>query len=262
MMKDNETVNFNLHDRAVFISGGAGDIGEVIVETFVAQKSKVVIADLDGEKAESLAQKYGSNEVIACRMDLTNEESIQAAIEFAVNHFSHIDILVNVAGILCRKSLFDTSQTDFEDSFGVNVTGLFLVSREAAKRMKNHGSGTIINISSMNSKLAVENRILYSATKAAVNSLTQSMALELAPYGITVNAVAPGIVDSKMARVRLNTPELYKTFTDAIPLKELTQPEDVANCVLFLASPYAKNISGEVVSVDGALTVRMSLPKP
>jgi len=261
-MIDNETVNFNLHDRTVFISGGAGDIGEVIVETFVAQKSKVVIADLDGEKAEALAQKYGSSEVIACRMDLTNEGSIHAAIEIAVNHFSHIDILVNVAGILCRKSIFDTTQTDFETSFGVNVTGLFLVSREAAKRMKNHGSGTIINISSMNSKLAVENRILYSATKAAVNSLTQSIALELAPYGINDNAVAPGIVDSKMARVRLNTPELFKTFTDAIRLKELTQPEDVANCVLFLASPYAKNISGEVVSVDGALTVRMSLPKP
>ena len=114
----------------------------------------------------------------------------------------------------------------------------------------------------MNAKPAVENRVVYGATKAAVNMLTQSMAIELASDGINVNAAAPGVVDSKMARVRLNTPELVEAIGKSIPLGRLTRPEDVAHCVLFLASPYAKNISGEIVVIDGALTARMSLPKP
>ncbi len=256
------TPNFNLKNKVVFIAGAAGDIGQVIVKAFAAQKATVVIGDLDLKAAREIVTTLPNAHVSACRLDITSESSIKDAVEFAVERYGPIDVLVNVAGILCRKSFFETAKKDFDDAFAVNVTGMFLVSREVALQMRSRGQGVIVNISSMNSKLAVENRVVYGATKAAVNMLTQSMAVELAADGITVNAVAPGVVDSKMARVRLNTPELLKKFSESIPLGRLTLPEDVADCVLFLASPHAKNISGEIVVVDGGLTARMSLPKP
>ena len=254
--------NLNLAGKVVFITGGAGDIGGTIVRAFAAQQAKIIIADLNLERAEELAAELKPADVYACQMDVTSEDDIKAAVAFALKQFGRIDVLTNVAGILCRKPFFETTLEDIEGSFGVNVKGLFLVSREVGRVMQDQRQGAIVNISSMNSKMAVECRSVYGATKAAVNALTQAMAVELAPFNITVNAVAPGIVDSKMARVRLNTPELVKKFTDCIPLGKMTLPEDVANGVLFLSSPLAKNISGQIVTMDGGLTVRMGLPKP
>jgi NAD(P)-dependent dehydrogenase (short-subunit alcohol dehydrogenase family) len=255
-------LDLNIRDKVVFIAGGAGDIGESIVEAFVQQYSKVIIGDLDEKKAKEIAKGSGELEVSACRLDVTSEESIKKAVDFVKRKYGKIDVLVNVVGVLCRKSFFQTTKQDFEESFAINVTGMFLVSREIAELMRLHQGGSIINISSLNGKLATENRIVYGATKAAVNLLTKSMALELGPFGINVNAVAPGVVDSKMARVRLNTPELVKQYENSIPLNRLAVPTDVAHCVVFLASPYAKYISGEIILVDGALTTRMSIPKP
>ena len=254
-------MDLNIRESVVFIAGGAGDIGESILKAFVQQHSKVIIGDLNEKKARELAKGSGDPEVSACKLDVTSEESVRKAVDFAKSKYGKIDVLVNVVGILCRKSFFQTTKQDFEESFSTNVTGMFLVSREIAGLMRANQGGSIINISSMNGKLAAENRLLYGTTKAAVNLLTKSMALELGPFGINVNAVAPGIVDSKMARVRLNTPELVKQYENSIPLNRLANPIDVAHCVVFLASPYAKYISGEIILVDGALCTRMSLPK-
>lgn len=261
-MTTNNSLDLGIKDRVVFIQGGAGDIGEVIVGAFARQNAKVVIADLNVDRAQEIAKGIEESDVSACLLDTTSEDSIKNAVDFAIKSYGTIDVLVNVAGLLCRKPFFETTKQDFEESFSVNVTGMFLVSREISEIMRDNRSGSIINISSINGKLAVENRIVYGTTKSAVNMLTKSMALELAPFGISVNAVAPGVVDSKMARVRLNTPELRNKYEDAIPLNRLALPLDAAYCVLFLASPYAKYISGEIVLVDGALTARMSLPKP
>jgi NAD(P)-dependent dehydrogenase (short-subunit alcohol dehydrogenase family) len=222
----------------------------------------VILGDVDHIGAEKIVKSCEDWDVSSCYLDITSEESVQEAVTTVKNRYGRIDVLINVAGVLCRKSFFDTTREDFEESLAVNVTGLFLTSREVAALMADAGTGSIIHISSLNAKLAAETRVLYGATKAAVNSLTQSMALELGPMGIRVNAVAPGVVDSRMARVRLDTPELRKAFADAIPLRRLALPVDVAYCALFLASPYADYISGEVILVDGALTTRMSIPSP
>ena len=254
--------DLHLKGKVILVSGGAGDIGEAVVRAFAEQKARVLLGDVDRVKAEEIVKRCENPDVWNCYLNITSEESIKDVVAKIKDRYGGIDILVNVAGVLCRKSFFDTTKEDFAESLAVNVTGLFLVSREVATLMAAAGTGSIIHISSLNAKLAAENRLLYGATKAAVNSLTQSMALELGPLGIRVNAVAPGIVDSTMARVRLNTPELRKTFADGIPLRKLALPVDVAHCVLFLASPYADYISGEVILVDGALTTRMSIPSP
>ena len=254
--------DLHIDGKVILVSGGAGDIGEAVVRAFAEQKARVLLGDVDRVKAEQIVKRCENPDVLSCYLDITSEESIKDVVAKTKDRYGGIDILVNVAGVLCRKSFFDTTKEDFAESLAVNVTGLFLVSREVATLMAAAGTGSIIHISSLNAKLAAENRVLYGATKAAVNSLTQSMALELGPLGIRVNAVAPGIVDSTMARVRLNTPELRRTFADAIPLRRLALPVDVAHCALFLASPYADYISGEVILVDGALTTRMSIPSP
>ncbi|MBW1861729.1 MAG: SDR family oxidoreductase [Deltaproteobacteria bacterium] len=254
-------MDLNIRDRVVFIAGGAGDIGESILKAFAQQHAKVIIGDVNEKKAGEIAKGSGELEVSACRLDVTSEESIKKAVDFVKRKYGKIDVLVNVVGILCRKSFFQATKQDFEESFSINVTGMFLVSQAIAELMRADQGGSIINISSMNGKMAAENRVVYGATKAAVNLLTKSMALELGPFGINVNAVAPGVVDSKMARVRLNTPELIKQYENSIPLNRLADPTDVAHCVVFLASPYAKYISGEIILVDGALCTRMSLPR-
>jgi NAD(P)-dependent dehydrogenase (short-subunit alcohol dehydrogenase family) len=121
--------------------------------------------------------------------------------------------------------------------------------------------GSIINISSLNGSAAAENRVVYGATKAALNMVSKSMALELGELGVTVNSVAPGVVDSRMCRVRLDTEEKVSAFAHYIPLGRLTQPSDVCGSVLFLSSPYARGITGAVLLVDGGIIARQALPR-
>jgi NAD(P)-dependent dehydrogenase (short-subunit alcohol dehydrogenase family) len=253
--------SLDLKGKVVFIAGGAGDIGSFIVDSFVQQGCRTIIGDIDLDQAKGLAAQYPNDLASACFLDVTAEEKVQEAANFVEANFGKLDVLVNVTGILCRKSFFETRKEDFDKSFAINVTGMFLVSKAMVDLMKRQNGGAIVNISSLNGKLAIENRIVYGATKAAVNLLTQSMALELAPFQITVNAVAPGVVDSRMARVRLNTPQLREEFSRFNPLNRLATPQDVADCVLFLSSPYARYITGEIILVDGGITARQALPR-
>ena len=254
-------MSFSLEEKVVFISGGAGDIGSAIVKAFAQEKARIIIGDLNTQAAEQLKQELPQADITVLPLDVTSEESIQQAMEAVRTKYGRLDVLVNVAGILCRKSVFETQKSDFEQSMAVNVIGVFLLSRQAALLMKEQHSGSIINISSLNGSAAVENRVVYGATKAGLNMMAKSMALELGEFGITVNTVAPGVVDSKMCRVRLNTEEKVAAFAHYSPLGRLTTPADVAGSVLFLASPYASGITGEVLLVDGGIIARQALPR-
>lgn len=254
-------MSFSLEQKVVFISGGAGDIGSSIVKAFAREGARIVIGDLNTQAAEELKAELSQADITVLSLDVTSEASIQQAMEAVKAKYGRLDVLVNVAGILCRKSVFETQKSDFEQSMAVNVIGVFLLSRQAALLMKEQNSGSIINISSLNGSAAVENRVVYGATKAGLNMMAKSMALELGQFGITVNTVAPGVVDSKMCRVRLNTEEKISAFTHYIPLGRLTTPDDVAGSVLFLASPYASGITGEVLLVDGGIIARQALPR-
>ncbi len=144
----------------------------------------------------------------------------------------------------------------------VNVYGAFLLAKAFIPHLKaSPTGGSIINISSLNGSAAAENRVVYGATKAALDMVSKSLALELGEFGITVNSIAPGVVDSKMCRVRLNTEEKVHAFERYIPLNRLTTPEDVAGTCLFLASPLARGITGAVILVDGGIIARQALPR-
>lgn len=252
---------FDIEKKIVLVSGGAGDIGGAIVEAFVKEGCRVIIGDLNLQAADEMKARLGGD-VSTVEVDITSQASVEAAVKTVEERYGSLDVLVNVAGILCRKSVMDTEKEDFEKSMAINVIGTFVLSKAMVPLLKKsaHG-GAIINISSLNGSAAAENRVVYGATKAALDMVSKSMALELGEFGITVNSVAPGVVDSKMCRVRLNTEEKVQQFCRYIPLGRLTTPVDVAGSVLFLASPYARGITGDVMLVDGGIIARQALPR-
>lgn len=256
---------FQIEDKVVLITGAAGDIGVSIVSEFLKEGCRVIAT---GTKLERLQSKLAHlvngkfrHDLTLLQMDIVDSASIHNVMEYVNEHFGCLDILINSAGILCRKSFDDTEKSDLEESLQVNTVGAFDLCHQAAEIMKKQRSGTMITIGSQNGLTAMENRLAYSASKAALTMMTKTMALELADYGITVNMVAPGIVDSSMAMVRLNNPEIRAEFERFIPLHRLVSPLDVANSTLFMASPYASCITGTVLLVDGGLLIRQSLPK-
>ncbi len=251
---------FDIAGNVVLISGAAGDIGSEICRGFAAEGARLVVADVDLSAAEALAKKLGDC-AEALELDITDHASVENAARFVLDGYGRLDTLVNVAGILCRKSVFDTEKSDFETSMSVNVIGTFDLSKAMIDLLIKSPHGSIINISSLNGSAAAENRVVYGATKAALNMVTKSMALELGELGVTVNSVAPGVVDSRMCRVRLDTEEKVSAFAHYIPLGRLTQPSDVCGSVLFLSSPYARGITGAVLLVDGGIIARQALPR-
>lgn len=255
-------MSFGIENNVVVISGGAGDIGSVIVKGFVDEKARIVLCDVNLEAANALKEQYPEADITTFKVDITSEESVSSLAAAVEEKFGHIDSLLNVAGILCRKSVFETEKSDFEKSMAVNVYGAFLLIKAFIPLMKKSAVGaSVINISSLNGSAAAENRIVYGATKAALDMVSKSFALELGEFGITVNSIAPGVVDSKMCRVRLNTEEKVQSFCRYIPLGRLTTPDDVKGCCLFLASPFARGITGDVILVDGGIIARQALPR-
>lgn len=252
----------NIENHVVIISGGGGDIGSTIVKGFVEEKCRIVLCDVNIDAANAVKERFPEAKIETCKVDITNEVSVAELADNVMKKYGHIDSLLNVAGILCRKSVFETEKSDFEKSMAVNVYGAFLLAKAFIPHLKaSPTGGSIINISSLNGSAAAENRVVYGATKAALDMVSKSLALELGEFGITVNSIAPGVVDSKMCRVRLNTEEKVHAFERYIPLNRLTTPEDVAGTCLFLASPLARGITGAVILVDGGIIARQALPR-
>lgn len=182
--------------------------------------------------------------------NLTDADEVHAAFKQVTDKFGKLDILVNNAGISQRDKLFDYKLEDFEKIIDLNVNAVFICSKEAAEIMREQGGGVILNTSSMVSIYGQPSGSGYPTSKFAVNGMTKSLARELGPYHIRVNAVAPGAIKTDMVA---NLPErLLKPVIDGIPLGRMGEPEDVANAFVFLASDMASYVTGEVLSVDGA----------
>ena len=256
---------FGIKEKVAVVAGAAGDIGRAIVQELLKEGCYLVATGTRMEKLEKtfsgMQDAFNPEKLRLVQMCIESPEDIDRAIDQVDAWFGRIDILINSAGILCRKSFFETEHADMETSYNVNLIGAFDLAKKTAAVMKRANAGTIILIGSQNGFTAIENRIAYASTKAALTMMTKSMALELAPYGITVNMVAPGIVDSSMALERLNSLEIRKRYEDSIPLKRLVSPLDCANCVLFMASPLASAVTGTSLLVDCGLLLRQSLPR-
>lgn len=241
-----------LEERVAVITGGTRGIGLETVRLFCENKAKVVFF---GSKEESVSKalkelKNLGIEAKGYYPNLMDFESVKKTIDDIVSEFGKIDILVNNAGISAHKKIEETTTSEFSQIMDLNVKAIFNLCKAVVPYMKEQKSGVILNTSSMVSIYGQPSGVGYPTSKFAVNGLTKSLARELAPFGIRVNAVAPGITKTDMVS-SLNE-EMIKPLIQSIPLGRIGEPRDIANAFLFLASDMASYITGEILSVDGA----------
>lgn len=240
-------------EKVAIITGGSRGIGFATAEAFVKEGATVVITASTPENAaraaQALQQKYPNAVVEGISPDLTDPEAVRKAFALVVQKYGSLDILVNNAGISERTLLADYTQDLFDKVMDLNVKGVWAASQAAAAIMEKQGSGVILNTSSMVSIYGQSAGVAYPASKFAVNGITLSLARELGPKGIRVNAVAPGITETDM--MKAVPKEMIQPLIRQIPLGRLGQPEDIANAFVFLASDQASYITGVVLQVDG-----------
>ncbi len=240
-----------LENKVAIITGGSRGIGLETVRLFKKNKAEVV---LFGSKKDSVDKavadlKSEGLEVTGYYPNLNDYEEIERIIAEINNKYGHIDILINNAGMSARKSIEDTTTEEFESIMDLNINGVFNVSKAIVPYMKKNNGGVILNTSSMVSIYGQSSGVGYPTSKFAVNGFTKSLARELAPFNIRVNAVAPGITNTDM--VSSLPKEMIEPLIKTIPLGRIGEPKDIANAFLFLASDMASYITGTVLSVDG-----------
>ncbi len=246
-----------LSGRVALVTGAGRGIGAATAKRLAEEGARVTLADLDMDGCQRVAEEIAAlgSEATPVRCDVSNAEDAQRAVDTAVSTYGQLDILVNNAGILRDNLLFKMSEDDWDKVLDVHLKGAFLCSRAAQKAMVDRRYGRIINLSST-SALGTRGQVNYSAAKAGMQGFTRTLAIELGPFGVTANAVAPGFIDTDMTRAtaqRLGlTPEQFQqSLAPMIPLRRVGQPSEVASVIAFLASEDASYVSGQIIYVAG-----------
>ncbi len=244
-----------LQNKVAIITGGSRGIGFATADKFLQEGATVIItasSQTSADKAvEKLQQLHPGATVAGISPNLSNLESVKESFRQATAQYGCVDILVNNAGVSESTPFMDYTEETFDKVMDLNVKGVFNATRAAAECMVARGSGVILTTSSMVSISGQPSGFAYPASKFAVNGLTLSLARELGPKGIRVNAVAPGIIETDMMKAVPKA--VIEPMTARIPLRRLGQPEDIANAFVFLASEEASYITGVVLSVDGMM---------
>jgi 3alpha(or 20beta)-hydroxysteroid dehydrogenase len=240
-----------LDGKVAIVTGGARGQGEAEVRLFVAEGAKVVISDVLVDAGTAVADSLGDDAVFL-RHDVSREDDWEAAMSLATERFGGLDVLVNNAGILHNATIAKHTLADYERVVAVNQVGVFLGIRAAIEPMTSRGGGSIVNISSGAGLRATKYSFAYAATKYAVTGMTACAALELARYGIRVNSIHPGIIDTAM--VASDDPEASNRIIRATPMRRVGEPEEIARVALFLASDESSYMTGSHVPVDGGVT--------
>jgi len=245
-------------DAVALVTGAGRGMGKAVAQRLAQEGARVVVAEVSPELGASAAEEINAagGHAMAVAADVSRSDDVQGMFEQVVSTYGRLDILVNNAGIAVGKPLLEYTEAEWDRQMGVNVKGVFLCSQAAARLMVPQRSGKIVNFASTSAFVASSRPgVAYDTSKGAVRQMTTSMAAELAPHGINVNAVAPGTVATEMTRESVSTEEGMAWQLARIPLGRLAQPDDVAGVVLFLCSAEASYITGHTFLVDGGWTL-------
>lgn len=246
-----------LDGRVAFVTGAGRGIGAATALRLAEDGARVVLADIDPEGCKQVAAQIeqAGSRALAVSCNVADRAAVEAAFQQTVEHFGRLDILVNNAGVLRDNLLFKMSDDDWETVMNVHLKGAFLCSRAAQAHMVQQKYGRIISLSSV-SALGNRGQANYSTAKAGLQGLTRTLAIELGPFGITANAVAPGFIDTEMTRATArrqghDPDQVIEMASKSIPVRRVGQPRDVANVICFLASEESSYVTGQVIYVAG-----------
>ncbi len=247
----------SLENKVAIVTGGARGIGFAIAKRFVSDGAKVVVADIDDAVGEEAVEDLGSlGDVTYIHCNVGERLDVRNMVAETLNGYGDIDILVNNAGIVGGADFLELEEEDFDRILSVNLKGAFLCSQAVARHMvekvENGGEpGCIINMSSINSVLAIPNQIPYCVSKGGVSQLTKVTALALAPHGIRVNAIGPGSIMTEMLAAVNSDPAAKKRVMSRTPLQRIGEPSEIAGVAAFLASRDASYVTGQTIMADG-----------
>lgn len=249
-----KTAKQNFGGKNVVITGGASGIGRAIAEAFSGQDASVAILDLNLDLAREVSSKLGSNSIaVAC--DVSKIESINQAVSHVIQNFGKIDILVNSAGIAALNPAEKVTQSEWDKTLSINLTGTFFMSQRVGIEMLKENNGSIINLASQAASVALTDHVAYCASKFGVLGVTKVLASEWGGRGITVNSVSPTVVLTELGK-KAWAGEKGDALKKLIPTGRFAEPEEIAASVLFLASEDARMINGADLLVDGGYTIR------
>ncbi len=242
-----------LEGKTAIVTGGASGFGAGIVRKFLSEGARVMIADINGEAAHDLASSLGA-QAGAQQVDVADGASVMAMADTAADTFGHLDILVNNAGVTHLPTpLEDVAEDDFDRVYRVNMKSVYLTARAFVPQMKTRQQGAILNVASTAGLSPRPNLNWYNASKGWMITATKTMAVELAPSGVRVNAICPVAGETPLLKSFMgeDTPEIRAKFLSTIPLGRFSTPEDMANAACFLCSDEASMITGTALEVDG-----------
>jgi NAD(P)-dependent dehydrogenase (short-subunit alcohol dehydrogenase family) len=242
-----------LTNKVAIVTGGGSGIGAAIAKAFAREGARVIIAGRHQEKLDRVAGEIGES-CLAVTADVSNSSDVEKLVGTALGKFTRIDVLVNNAAVLLAGTAESLKEDEWDQTFNINVRGLWLLSRAVLPSMRAAGGGAIINIGSVLSLVGARNRVAYSASKGAVLALTRAMSLDHAAERIRVNCLCPGIVETELV-ARFNLDENIRRQRLALhPMGRFGQPEDIASAAVFLASDESAWITGSTFPVDGGYT--------
>ncbi len=246
-----------LDGQVAIVTGGSNGIGRAVVQRFCEEGASCVIVDIDQEKSQQYVRELEERgyRASAVLVDVSKVLAIREAVQTVLQQFGRIDILVNCAGVNVRKPAIEYTEEDWNFMVDINLKGTFFFCLEVGKHMiARGGGGVIVNLASLQSEEVLPERAIYAATKGGVRQLTKAFAVEWAKYGIRVNAVSPAFIKTPMVEKVLADPKWYNLIVSRTPLGRPGTPEEVAELILFLASPRSSYITGANIPIDGGWT--------
>lgn len=249
--------------QAVLVTGGASGLGRAIVKAFADAGAKIAVADRDAAGAAREVEQLHAQgiEAIAIEVDVADSGQVQSMVDRTVAELGGLDVLVHSAGVGVERRFLDTTDEEWRRIIDIDLTGTFYCMRAAGRIMAERGYGRIVTLASTAGVRGGTGRAAYGASKGGVINLTKVLAIELAENGVTVNALAPGAIETEMVK-KMHSPETRLNYRRAVPMDRYGDPEEVAHAALYLASRGASYVTGHILAVDGGFLAAGVLNKP